>query len=502
MDPWATIGQLSREESRALQNKKLYSFINTYLYPFSPYYQRLLDQNHINPKNIRSIEDLAQIPLTSKKDLLDPPPLTPPTGGGEVGKFKDFILQPDEAKIKKSWPLNKLLSLAIKKTFRGAEYVKDQLENEFRPVFMTFTTGTTNQPMPFLFTNYDIQNLYVSGSRMLNLFAIKNTEPIVNIFPYAPHLAFWQVAWGGLACHALILSTGGGKTIGTEGNIKAILKMKPSVILGVPSYVYHVIRTAHEKKCKMDFVKKIVVGAAKIPLAFKKKIAELLEDMGAKDISVFGTYGFTEARCAWAECPTSLDVSSGYHLYPDKEIIEIIDPKTGEVKKEGEDGEIVYTSLDARGSAVLRYRTGDFVHGGITYEPCPHCGRRGPRLSSDITRLSDVKDLKLSKIKGTLVDLNVLASCLSEMESIDEWQIEIRKRNNDPFDVDECVVYVCPRNGSNDQKLSDEIKKRMASSTEVTPNEVKFISLDEMVKRLELETANKEKRIVDNRPKE
>ena len=121
---------------------------------------------------------------------------------------------------------------------------------------------------------------------------------------------------------------------------------------------------------------------------------------------------------------------------------------------------------------------------------------------SDITRLSDVKDLQLSKIKGTLVDLNVLASCLSEMEAIEEWQIEIRKRNNDPLDMDECILYVCARNGSNDQKLSEDIKKRMVAATEVTPNEIKFISLDEMVKRLELETANKEKRIVDARPKE
>ena len=78
MDPWGKIARLSREDSRNLQNKKLHIFINNYLYPFSPYYKRLLDQNHINPKNIRNIENLAQIPLTSKRDLLDPPPPTPP----------------------------------------------------------------------------------------------------------------------------------------------------------------------------------------------------------------------------------------------------------------------------------------------------------------------------------------------------------------------------------------------------------------------------------------
>jgi len=49
--------------------------------------------------------------------------------------------------------------------------------------------------------------------------------------------------------------------------------------------------------------------------------------------------------------------------YPDKEIFEIIDPATGEVKDDAQDGEIVYTSLDSRASVVLRYRTGILLSG-------------------------------------------------------------------------------------------------------------------------------------------
>ena len=101
----------------------------------------------------------------------------------------------------------------------------------------------------------------------------------------------------------------------------------------------------------------------------------MLNAQGARNVYIFGTYGFTEARTAWAECPTENHLSSGYHLYPDKEIFEIIDPATGEVKDDDEDGELVYTSLDSRASVMLRYRTGDIVKGGITHEPCPYCGR-------------------------------------------------------------------------------------------------------------------------------
>jgi phenylacetate-coenzyme A ligase PaaK-like adenylate-forming protein len=277
--------------------------------------------------------------------------------------------------------------------------------------------------------------------------------------------------------------------------------MKPSVILGVPSYVYHVLREAKERGCQMGFIKKVVLGAARLGEGFKERLAGLLSEMGADNTSVFGTYGFTEARCAWAECPTGIDVSSGYHLYPDKEIFEIVDPKTGEVKGEEEDGELVYTSIDARGSVVLRYRTGDFVKGGITYDPCPYCRRRVARISSDITRLSDVKDLKLSKIKGSLVNLNNFTSILAEIKEIDEWQIELRKKNNDPFEVDQVVVYLCPAPQCDRAKVEEEIKKKMLLATEVTPNEIHFVTLQEMVDRLELEVANKAKRIIDTRPK-
>ncbi len=493
MDSWRPIAQLSKGEIFNLQKKKLQSFIQTRLFPFSPYYQNLFKEHKIDPRKIKSIEDLKHIPLTSKKDLLS-------TEENPV-KYRDFILQPDPEKIRQYWPKARLLSLVLSKAFRGEEYVKESLAKEFRPIFMTYTTGTTNQPVPFLYSDYDLKNLYTSGARMLSLFKIDPAEKVISIFPFAPHLAFWQVVFGGLASGLFILSTGGGKVLGTEGNVLALERLKPSVLLGVPSYVYHVLRMAKEKGCRLDSIQKVVLGASRVTNVFKERLAELLGEMGAKDVSVFGTYGFTESRAAWAECPTPLGTSSGYHLYPDKEIIEIIDPETGEIQPEGKDGEIVYTPLDARASVVIRYRTGDFAQGGITGEPCPYCKRTVPRLSSDITRLSDVKDLNLSKIKGALVNLNHFAECLSNIEQIEEWQLEIRKKDNDPFEVDELAIYVCPKDGADRARVEREIKDKILTATELSPNEVVFLSYPEIVKRLELETSNKEKRVLDNRPK-
>lgn len=489
MNPWANLCNLSKNEVRDLQNNKLNHFLNKYLYPFSSHYRKVFDDNKIDPRTIRTVDDLKRIPFTSKLNF-----------GND--QYKDFIIKPDESTIKQFWPKTDLLKLAVKKLMAGKEALDDQMNKEFRPVFMTFTTGTTSTPVPFVYTNYDINNLRVSGHRMLKLFNIQNDERIINVFPFAPHLAFWQVFFGGIEASVFTLSTGGGKVMGTAGNIKAIERVKPSTILGVPSYIYHLLREANERKVKMPYVKNIVLGASRITKTFKQKVVHLLLEMGAESVSVFGTYGFTEARCAWAECPTDVNSSSGYFLYPDKEIFEIVDPETDEVLGEGESGELVYTGIDARGSAMLRFRTGDYVNGGITYEKCPYTKMYVPRMSSDITRMSNVKDLQLSKIKGSLVNLNHFEGILNEFSDIDEWQVEIAKKNDDPFDVDVLNINLCVNEGCNKERLAEDIKKQVMHKTEITPNEIFFIELDDMISRLELESANKEKRILDKRPKD
>lgn len=492
MNPWGNLTRLSYKQVRALQAQRLHEFINLHVYPFSPHYRKLFNDHKIKPQYIRSVQDLKHIPFSSKLDLVS---------ADNPGKYRDFVLAPDKDKIRKSWPLGRLIELAATKLVEGAEFVQDELSKEYRPVFMTFTTGTTSTPVPFTYSGYDLKNLNLSGARMFQLFNIARDERIMNIFPFAPHLAFWQVLFGALEANVFALSTGGGKVLGTEGNLTALQRIKPVAILGVPSYIYHLVRYAQEKGQDLSFIKKVVLGAAKVTPAYKQKLADMLAAQGAKNVNIFGTYGFTEARSAWAECPAPNDASSGYHLYPDKEIFEIVDPQTGIPKGEGQDGELVYTPLDSRASVVLRYRTGDFVKGGIIYGQCPYCGRVTLRLSSDITRLSDTKDLQLSKVKGTLVNLNHFGTVLNDIAQVDEWQIEIRKRHNDPYEVDEVVVYITLKEGMSADSCAHTIKDNLIGATEIAPNEIKFICLGDMVKRLELETANKEKRILDVRPK-
>lgn len=473
------------KELRQLQDKKLNHFVNRHLYPFSPYYRRLFDKNRIRPASIKTVGDLKSIPFTSKRDFVGL------RGEGETKRNLDFVLQPGEESVGKYLPKTEFI--------RGRNYLKRRLEKEYTPIFLTATAGTTDLPVAFLYTSYDMENLKLYGKRIVEVFGIERGARAVNVFPYAPHLAFWQTVFAGFASNMFILSTGGGKTIGTRGNMRFIQKIKPQFLIGVSSYIYHILKIASEQNIELSFLKNIALGASRVPPGFKKKIANLLIDMGALGVRIMGTYGFTEARCAWAECPTDLNSASGYHTYPDKEVFEVIDPDTCEVVREGEDGELVYTNIDSRGTCVLRYRTGDLVKGGIIYSPCPHCKRTVPRISSDILRASNVKDIKLSKIKGALVNLNTLEHLLDDKEEIDEWQIEIVKKNNDPYEVDELVLYVSLLKEIDRGEFLTRLNQEVFPAAEVSFNQINFVSSKEMRRRIEIESAVKAKKIVDKR---
>ncbi|OGW84390.1 MAG: hypothetical protein A2987_02180 [Omnitrophica bacterium RIFCSPLOWO2_01_FULL_45_10] len=480
-------------ELKAKQNTKLHHFITRHLYPFSPYYRRLFDKNKIRPDSIRKVEDLRRIPFTSKKDFVG-------LAKEDVTKRNlDFVLQPNAELIRKFLPKAELIKYSLTRFLKGDGYFRDRLENEYRPIFLTATAGTTDQPVSFLYTSYDLDNLKIYGKRAIEIFDIKRDERSLNIFPYAPHLAFWQTVFAGFSAGLFILSTGGGKTLGTEGNLRSLMKVRPQFLIGVPSYAYHLLKTARKQNLDLSFLRAIALGAAHVPKGFKRKISALLAEMGSRNVKVLGTYGFTEARCAWGECPTEIDISSGYHTYPDKEIFEIIDPETGNPQDEGEPGELVYTGIDARGSCVLRYRTGDLVEGGIVYRPCPYCGRTTPRISSEIVRASNIKSIQLTKIKGSLVNLNILEHILDDTEEIDEWQIEITKKDNDPYEVDELNLYVCLLKNKDTNEFVSRLNQEVLSSADLSFNKVNFVTHEEIQRRIEIESAVKAKRIVDKR---
>ncbi len=472
---WHYLQYSKPEKIKQSQNKLLRNFIRNQI-PYHPFYHNIFKKNKLNFSDIKTTDDLKKLPFTTKEDVA-------PTQK-EPKKFQDFILQPNKELIKQYATLNKKIKII---------FDKSHLYFEYKPVHIHFTTGRTANATPVLYTAYDLQKLEESGKRMMNILNVSNNEIVINAFPYAPHLAFWQTFYAIKCINLLSLHSGGGKILGTDKIIKAIESMKATALVGMPGYLYHLIRTAKEQKSNFSNLNLIIFGGERVPSGLREKIKELLASMGSKNSRVLSTYAFTEGKCAWVEC----NEESGYHLYPDFEFIEIVD-KNGERVNEGEKGEIVYTSLDWRGSVFLRYKTGDITK-GLYYMKCS-CGRTLPRIDAEIERSSEYKEFRLTKIKGSFVNLNAFFTIMMANKDIEEWQVEIRKKNNDPYEIDELIVYIAPKKKANFDKLKSNLKEKITAETEVTPEIVK-VELKELLKRLGMETELKEKRIVDNRKK-
>ncbi len=479
--------RLSETQIRRLQAEKLRRYLQTVVAPFSPHYRELFKQERVEVTTIRTLDDLRRLPFTSKTDLLN--------STEHLQKAREFILQPDAQQLAHR------PATILRAALLGRETVKRGFEREFRPIFMTCTTGRSTESVAFLYTQHDLANLAIGGSRIYEICEARPDFRLLNTFPYAPHLAFWLGHYGGMEFGNLVVSSGGGKVFGTDGQLRLMRQLLPHVLMGMPTFLYHVLRQAVDEGLRCPNLQRIVLGGEKAAPGLKQKLANLARQLGASAINVVATYGFTEAKMAWTECPCAPSESSGYHLYPDHGIMEVIDSKTGEPVPEGHPGELVYTPLDARGSVVLRYRTGDYIDGGLTYEPCPHCQRTVPRLVGEISRSSEIKTMRLDKIKGTLVDFNVLEHVLDDSTHLDLWQLELCKRNNDPLELDELVLHVHKTDSLDDSKFTQELNRSFVSKTEVQPNRIVFHDREEMATLLGIGTQLKEQKVADHRPK-
>jgi phenylacetate-CoA ligase len=480
--------QLPEAEIRSLQAEKLRRYLCDVVLPFSPHYRELFRKQNLDAGKFRSLDDLQRLPFTDKSDLL-PTPEHPE-------QFMEFVLTPDRE------TLARRPGTILRAALHGRRQVENELAAEFRPISMFFTTGRSAEPLPFLLTRHDLDNLISASRRLMEICGAQPEFRMLNAFPFAPHLAFWFTHHAGISFGVLTVSSGGGKVMGTEGNLRLIKKLNPDVIIGVPTFVYHLLNQAVEENICCENLKRIVLGGEKTSDGLRRKLHEMACELGAPNADILASYGFTEAKLAWAECPFPHDQSpGGYHIYPDLAVIEIVDPKTGETVPPNHPGEIVFTPLDARGSVVLRYRTGDYIDGGLVYEPCPHCGRSMPRLVGKISRASEIRAMNLDKLKGTLVDFNQLEHVLDDVPHVGAWQLELRKVNDDPHELDEIVLHAQKSDGVGDQQLARELNEQFFRHTEIHPNRIVFHDAEEMRRLQGVGVLMKEQKIVDHRPR-
>lgn len=481
--PWA---HLTSNEIRKRQDRLLKNFIQKQVAPYSPYYKNLFHECDIDPLSINGIDDLSKLPFTDKSSI---------TVTDECpDKPRQFVLQPTEEQLRKDW---KNVACAL---IRGKSYLKNKLSDEYRPTFLTSTTGRSSEPVPFLYTQHDMKNLEMAGAQIIDLVRGTRDDRILNIFPFAPHLGFWLVHYAAQRCGIFSLSTGGGKSMGTDGNLRLLKKIKPTVLVGMPTFVYHLFTQALEEGIAVKGLRKIILGGEKVPNGLRRKLQALATELGSPDVMVMATYGFTEAKMAWIQPPyPNAEQPSPYMITPSMGIVEVVDPQTGEVLPENTPGEIVFTPLNSRGSVVLRYRTGDFISEGLTTRKCPLTGLCFPRLIGNISRKSEYRNISIDKVKGSLVDFNQLEHILDDISYIRSWQMELRKRNNDPMQLDELIIHVNKEKDAHEKAVIHKIREQFSHVTEIQPNAVFFHTSKEMRSLHGVGTALKEEKIVDNR---
>ena len=420
----------SIEEIKAMQEIKLQETI-AYLNQHSPFYKEFFSKARFNPSGIKTIEDLEVIPVTIKEDLQQ--------------RNDDFLCV----------PRNKII-----------EY--------------SSTSGTLGNPVTVMLTENDLERLACNEYA-----SFVSADGSVND-TYQLMLTLDRQFMAGMAYYSGIRKLGAGIIRLGPGvpslQWETILRLKPTAIVAVPSFILKLINYAAEHKIDVNSTsvqKAICIGENIRNTDFSlnalgKKITD------AWNIKLFSTYASTEMQTAFTECSEC----KGGHMQPDLVIVELLDEMNKPVKA-GEPGEVTITTLGVEGMPLLRYKTGDIC----VYDDSPcACGRNSLRLSPIVGRKK-----QMIKFKGTTLYPPALFDMLNEMEYIKDYVAEVY--SND-IGMDEVKLHLLAVNDNDetDRKIRAYLKAKLR----VSPH-VQYVTVEEIQKIQFPEAGRKAVKFIDRR---
>jgi phenylacetate-CoA ligase len=337
----------SRDEISALQLERL-KWSLRHAYDNVPMYRARFDEAGVTPDDLQSLGDLAKFPFTYKNDLRDNYP------------FGMFAVPRDQiARIHAS-------------------------------------SGTTGKATVVGYTQNDIDNWADLVARSLRAAGLRKGDLIHNAYGYG-------LFTGGLGAHygierlgATVVPMGGGQT---EKQVGLITDFKPRGILVTPSYMLNILEAFHKAGLdpRASSLEVAVFGAEPWTEAMRKEIEDAF-DLQAVDI-----YGLSEVMGPGVanECVETKDgpVIWEDHFYP-----EIIDPETGAPLPDGEEGELVFTTLTKEGMPMIRYRTRDLTR------LLPGTARSMRRIAKITGRSDDMMILRGVNVFPTQVEEQVMAT--------------------------------------------------------------------------------------------
>lgn len=323
------IETMPREKLQELQLERLKATVER-VYNNVPFYRRVLDEKGITPGDIKSLENLKDLPFTIKQDLRDNYP------------FDLFAVPMDEV------------------------------------VRVHASSGTTGKPTVVGYTKEDVDNWAELMARSLAMAGAGRADVVQNAYGYGLFTGGMGVHYGAEKIGATVVPISGGNT---ARQLMLMEDFKTTVLTCTPSYALFLAEEG--RNAGMDFEKmplKVGVFGAE---PWSEKMREQLQK--SLNIMALDIYGLSEVLGPGVsmECPAR----QGMHIYEDHFIAEIIDPETGEVLPFGQQGELVFTSLMKQAFPIIRYRTRDITV--LTEEPCS-CGRTHVRMKRVTGRTDDM----------------------------------------------------------------------------------------------------------------
>lgn len=381
-----------REELAALQLQRLKQTLER-AYNNVPFYKQKFDEAGVSPSELNSLSDLSKFPFLVKQDLRDNYP------------FGLFAVPREEvARIHAS-------------------------------------SGTTGKPTVVGYTKNDINNWADLVARSIRAAGGKPGDII--------HIAYgYGLFTGGLGAHygaerlgCTVVPMSGGQT---EKQVQLIQDFKPRIIMVTPSYMLNLIEEFERQGIdpKTTSLEIGIFGAEPWTNAMRQEIEE------RAGIDAVDIYGLSEVMGPGvaSECVETKDgpVIWEDHFYP-----EIIDAATGEVLPDGEEGELVFTSLTKEAFPVIRYRTRDLTK---LLEPTA----RGMRRIGKITGRSD--DMLI--IRGVNVFPTQIEELLLQVPELAPiYLIEVSKDGN--LDMVTVSVELNPESSELDESGKDEVMARL-----------------------------------------
>ena len=376
-----------------------------------------------------------------------------------VNSAEDFEKIPftDKADLRNAYPL-------------GIQAVPDE-----QVVRIHSSSGTTGKPVIIPYTAKDVDDWATMFARCYEIAGITAKDRI----QITPGYGLWTAGIGFQAgCEklgAMAIPMGPGNT---EKQLQMRIDLESTVICATSSYALLLAEEINRRGLRDKIkLKKGVIGSERWSEAKRKYISNAL------GIELYDIYGLTEIY--GPGIGVNCLGQNGMHIFDDYLYTEIIDPQTGEVLPDGEEGEIVITTLVKEGAPLIRFRTHDLSR--IIPGPCPCCSRTYPRLDIIKGRSDD-----MFKVHGVNMFPSQVEEVLGMVDGVSsEYKIDIAHDDNNNRDI---IMVTAEAEGRVDfADTAEKIKQLFKSRLNVTPK-VAIIALNTLPR-----SEKKTRRVFDHR---